>query len=553
MYNPNANWTARKGARDQSPVWYIAIDGLTTKHFSTAPVRNAAVTKKVLLKVPDEIGQKIDPMVGRVSVRLSRLDLVDAADEITDLIATEKTSPTLPTLLNRTLTLYEGDATLDESDYAPIAVGQITDVELLEGGTTYRLTIADAKRAQNEDLFTNADASGLQPYSDVLGAGASVGAKSFAALNVPSLQEGDNVILGPSSHGSYTGGEEKAVVAAVLGATVYVVAALTKSYLTGDSVRWATTVVQGNAINLWYALHTGDFASGTFPLDIAVGLPTGLGIPAALIDTASLIKERDRIASARTMRFEIRQATAGFRFIEHRFNHLGYPYYRGDGKLSFRLYRPAWPDDAAAGLTTLTEADINSWAWKRRYDWHVNKVALGLDFDIETSKAAETWPVEDTADQTSTKETAAIELADSGLRTALAGRRSADAAGAALLRRYLKPPPILTVRCGSHKKAIEIGDVVVLTHARIPNHKTGARGYAAVRMEIVEKTEKLGGGGVEFGVLDAGFVRPAFWGPSGTITGYDAASAAEREYAYWANTGTPPGNFPDGTPPYEVI
>lgn len=550
-YNPNANWTARKSAKDQAPVYYIAIEGLTTKHFSTGPVKAAGTTKKALMQIPDEIGQKIEQLQGRVSLRLSKIVLADAVDEITDLVSTEKSSPTLPTLVNRNVTLYEGDVTLNESDYAAVAVGQIVDVQMREDGASYELTLADLKRAQNEDLFTNAEATGIQRFSDRLGAAASAGAKSVLVANIPGVQEGDKLMLGPSTHGSFTGDEEKVEVAGLSGATVFLTGALVNSYLTGDGIRWATTILEGLRVNLIYALWTGDFANGSFPLTVAQGMPTGLGIDAALIDTAALIKERDRVGADDFLRFEVRQAVNAARFLEQRlYTPRGYPCYRGDGRLSFRYYRPAFSDDAAAGLPTLLEADIASWRWSRPHKLHVNRVVMGLDFDVETTKAAAMPVNEDTTDQADTKEVAEFELEESGFMSPIQGARLIDDAAAGLLRRYLRVPPQLTITTGPHKKAIEIGEVLSLTHSRIPNVKTGTRGYSGVRMEVLEKSERPGSGTVEFVLMDPGYARPAWIGDDGAQTDYDSASAAEKESAYIGDdSGT---TFPDGGSFYEV-
>jgi hypothetical protein len=71
-------------------------------------------------------------------------------------------------------------------------------------------------------------------------------------------------------------------------------------------------------------------------------------------------------------------------------------------------------------------------------------------------------------------------------------------------------------------------------------------------MEVVERTEDPERGTLEFVVQDPNFTRPSFIGPPGAITGYDAATAAEREYMYIGPPGDPVGNFSDGTPPYEI-
>jgi hypothetical protein len=552
-YNPNATWTARKAERQQAPVYYVAVEGLTTKHFSTGPVKAAGTTKKMLMMLPTELAQTLNPLQGKATLRISSLRLIDAGGEITDLVATEKASPTLPSLINRTVTLYEGDVDMNEVDYAPVAIGQISDVKLGEDALTYELTLVDVKRAQNEDLFTNADASGLQRYSDFLASPATLGDKAAAVANIPGVEEGMKLFLGPSTHGSYPGQEELVEVAAVVNAIIYFKSPLTKSYLTGDPIRWATTVIQGNPINIIRACLTGDFANGSFPLEEAVGMPTGLGVPAALIDDTYLANERDRMIPGQSIRFESRQPIRGFQFLEQRlYRFRGYPFMRGSGKFAFRLYRPVYPDDAVAGLPTLGEADVNSWQWERGFDLHLNRVEMGFDFDVESGKAAGTVLIEDTADQTLTKETATIELEDSGLRTSSRGIRVGEVLSAGLLRRYLKPPPLLHLLVGIHKKALEIGDVVAFTHTKVPNVTTGGRGYSGARLEIVERVERPEKGEIELKVLDPGFLRPAWIGAPGALPDYDSASTAQREYAHIAQAGTPVAGFSDGTPPYEV-
>jgi hypothetical protein len=552
-FNPNANWTARTAAGAQSPVYYIAIEDLTTKHFSTGPVRSAGTTKKALLRVPDTVAQKLSQLQGRASLTVVSFELVDRDAEITDLVATEKSSPTLATLVNRPVTLYSGYADLAEADYAAVGFGQVDSVEMTDMGVAYRFTLVDLHRHQFDDIFTNAEATQSIPYNTTLAADASAGATQLTPRAVADVQEGDKLYLGPSTHASYTGQEEKVTVLKVTGSAIVLTAPLAKSFKATDELRWATTVIEGNPINLMYAVQTGDFANVTFPLTKVRGEPTGLGIAAGQIDSAGLQKERDRMIPDKVWRFEAKDGVPGFRFLEQRlYRLLGYPAFTIDGKLSFRLYRPAWPDDAASGLPTITKSDVVRWGWRRAHDLHVNKVSVGVDMDPETGEPAETGGGEDTADQTATRETAVFEEENTGLRAGLRGVRDADTVGSVILRRFLKPPAQYELWCHLTKRALQVGEVVSVTHDELPNVETGARGLSAVRLEIVEREERFAQGTVRLLLQDAGFTRPSFVGPAGAITGYDSATAAEREYAYVGDAGFPVPNFGDGTAPYEV-
>ena len=557
-YDPNANWTARTNAAAKEPTYYVVFDGLTTVHYSTAPVRNAAVTKKLLLNVPDQIGQRLSQLQGRQTIASMSFELVDRDGLITDLVSTEKPSPILSTLMNRKVTLYAGYADLDESDYAIIGEYQVSDVSLSNQGTTYKFSCRGIKRHQFEDIFTNAEASGTVPVNTKLSADANAGANSFTLLDVANISEGDKLFLGPSTDSVDAGDEEKVTVASVVGSTVTIgsfvsgqPATLQSSYDSGDPVRWASTIIDGHPINLIYAIQTGDFANGTFPLLQADGLPTGLGIAASDIDTAALIRERDQMMGGDVWRFEIKNATAGFRFLESRFYKLlGYPFTTADGKYSLRLYRPPFAEDAAAGLPEILEKDIRSWEWRRAQKLHVNKVSLGVDMDAETGKPTNTVVSEDTADQTDTGEIAEFEELDTGFRAALSGARLAEGGGAVLLRRFVKPPMQLVIDTGLRKRALQIGEVPKLTHSKIPDVKAGTRGLSEKRMEIVEKSEELSKDNIRFILQDAAFVRPAVWAPDSFTFDYDAATEAQKEYAAWAPDA---GNFADGGSPYEWV
>lgn len=559
-YNPNANWTAKTNAGAREPTYYIAIEGLATKHYATAPVRNAGTTKKLLLNVPTSLTEKVEQLQGRQSISLMDIDLVDRDDEITDLVSTEKASPTFSTLINRGVTLFSGYADLDEADFAEIARGQVASVKLLEDGITYRLGLRNLRRHQQDDLFTKAEASGTVPVNTKLSADANAGVKIIQVVDPANISpsgpqgptgSGDFLFIGPSTDAGDAGDEEKIRVTAVLGSTITLVKALVSSYLATDPVRWATSIVEGPVINVIYALQTGDFSNVTFPLTRADGLPTGLGIAAADVDSTGLVAERDKFLYDDVVRFEALRPIAGFRFLEQRiFKLYGFPVLTGDGKLSFRAYRPPFADVAEAGLPTLTETDILSWRWERDHKLHINRVNVGVDLDPETGNPAQEIMTEDETDQTDTKETAEIEQLDTGLRAVLRGVVLAKERGAHLLRRFKVVPDILRIDIPMRRRALLHGEVLEVTHSLIPNVRTGSRGLTSERMEIVEKREEFEKQKISVRLQFANYVRPAAWAPDSFTFDYDAATAAQKEYAAWAPDA---GNFADGGSPYEWV
>jgi len=556
MYDPNGEWTAKTVAGAREPVYYIAIEGLTTKHFSTGPVRAASVSKSELLKVPSSTGQKISQLQGSSSFTLFDVELLDKAGEITDLVSTEKVGPLVTSLINRNVTLWSGYADLNEDKYAPIAIGQISAVKLGAGGLTYTFSLVDVRRWARETIMDNANASGSRLETTLTG-NVAVGAKKVFVTDAVDLSEGDFFYLGPSSNGSYLGQEERHKVRSVNKSSIPNSIVIEQgeqmaiALNAGDEVRWASSLVRGNPYNILHCLLTGDFDDASFPLEKVRGEPTGLGIPAGEIDSAGIAAERDdMMAGGEIWSFEFTKPEKGLRFVEQALCRvLGYLRITGGGKLAFRSYRPVRSDVAAAGLPTIMQEDIQEIVWESAHDLHVNRVVIGLDYDAAENEANREIVTEDTADQVTTKEAPEIESEDSGLMEDQRGVRLAEERGAVVLRRLLLPPYICRVRTGLHKRAIEVGDVPMLTHPSVPDNFAGTRGIISRRMEVTERQENFKAGNMWLTLEDPRFTRPAWIAPD-AAPDYGSATAADKEWAYIAPDS---GDFADAGKPYEII
>ena len=557
-YNPNANWTARASVAAQMPVYYVAIDGLTTVHYSTAPVRSPSVTTKVLLKTPSGIGQKIAQLDGRVSLNLFTLQLVNKGNELNDLFANERSSPTLASFINRKITLYAGYADLVESDYAPWASARIRSVRIAEEGMLWEFGLVDLRRAQQETICINADArSSALELSFQADTAAGLGV--FKTTGDPTgWNVGDRIFLGPSTDGSNPGAEEKVTVQQVRDVTneVFIDPPTTYKYKAGDPVRTASTLIVGNPLNVLLALLTGDFANGSWPLLRAVGLPTGMGIDSSDIDVAGITKERDRCYSSWVMQFNFPKPATASSFLEsYIYRWLGYPRVRLSGQIGFRAFRPPFGDDLNAGLATLTPDDIKSWEAARAVDLRVNRVVLGIDTALGGGSPAQIVTIENTADQALTEEQAEVREESTGFAGSYSGPRLAAAAAATFLRRFGDGPLQYRARCHARKRAIEVGEDLLLTHPRMPNPKSATPGITSMKVEVVERNEDLANGDVELVLQDANYVRPMIVGAAGAgPADYTAASAAQRDASTFVGpAGTPVPNFADGTSPYEVV
>jgi hypothetical protein len=549
VYNPNANWTAAIAKSDQQPVWFVKIAGLTTEEYATGVVKSPVVTKKNYLQTPRTVGQKLDQLKGTQTLQLSNLEIVDSGDDFTALI---KAGSVIDPFANRKVTLYQGDTELAEADYAIVMVGRILDISLLEDGLTYQLKIGDLKRFEFQEIMTGADAGGDRAGT-TLTADVAAQSTAFSVADVTGIVAGQKIHLGPSSDVTDSGDEDLATVAQVSGLTVRVETAITSAYASGDSVRWASVLLEGNPIDIIYSVLTGDYTDATFGLDKAEGFPTGLGMAASDIDTAFLQKERDRMIPGVKLKFEFLQPLRGVKFLESQIYRLwGFPYITHDGKFRFRLYRPTFPDDAP-NLGALTKADVSRWTWRRDLKLHINQVILGVDYNEATSRAALQVATDDTADQTATELVSTLKELNSGLSDSptFRGTALATVKGHALFNRFLGSPTVIGLTVSHTKRAVELGEYLELTHEDIPNSGDGTRGYTDKRMQVIEVADAPEAASVRLALQDTMWIRPAWIQASPGAPEYTGATDDQKEYAFISPAAG--ADFADGTSPYGII
>jgi hypothetical protein len=505
----NANWIAATESGALLPTYFIRIEGIDDKQFSTAPIRGATRDTRVLLEVPDSVGQVIDQLRGKSSLSITKILLVDHADDLTTIFAVQRPGSVINTTVNREIQLFSGYMTLDETDYEEIARGQIATLKLRPDEKTYELRIVDEKRGQDEDVMTNADAGSLQRVATIITGAVSSGEEFVNILDINGVDVEDFFFIGPNLNGD----EERVEVRSIVGSRIRLLDPLVFSYEVGSEFRWGTTIIEGNPVNILFSILLGKFDDPAFPLDFVRGLPTGLDIPAARLVSADFIRERDYWHGDEVWRLEFKRETRGLNLLERVFyRFLGYPTIALDGRGSFRMFHPAFAEDAVLGLKKLGKADVLSWKWERAHKLHVNRVEMGVDDDLESNEPGFIEVIEDLQDQADSKETVIIEEEGTGFRTGLRGVRLAQERGEIILARLNPPPDQLRLDVSTTHREIEVGQVVELTHPNIPNRRTGQRGLADERLEVVGRNEAFGKSSVELLLQDANYERPAFIG-----------------------------------------
>lgn len=466
-YDPNANWSARATAQHQQPVYFLVMEGVSFR-FSTGPVRNAGATYKEYMRTPRGVTQEIFPLEGKSSIGSLSIDLVDVDDEVTDLLSPGQV---VPTWINREATLFAGYADFDESDFAPIFPGQVSDWDM--EGAGYTLKMRDLKRTTLETVMRN------------------------ATKDTPST-------------------------------------------------------IEGNPINIWYALVTGDFANVTFPVTTSGAAATGLDVSASLIDATHLQNERDEWLFGWNMRFEFRKPEKAKKFFEDELFLLkGYALIRGSGQLSVRLYHPAHPAEPPQDLTEDNILGIPK--AKPLFKDHINIIEIFGDHDPDFDESeGETeftllYSFEDSSDITATKERAPLSIESKGLRSDLDGARNATFAGNKIRQRYLEPPIEIKVETLFSKRVLEVGDVVGVTHSDLPDMDTGLRGWTLEQCEVVKAQPDFRRGRMRFTLITTNFGRRyRVIAPTG-LADYTSQTQAQKDK--YLSIASSPGELLGGVDP----
>lgn len=541
-YSPNANWNAKTAELSKHTVYVVRFDGYASVQFSSGPVLSPSRTTKQYLSNLTGLSQRVDPVTSAFSVGSISFILSDFNSEITDLIATGKGSPTLVTLLNRKVTILSGYADLAETDYAVIGQGFVIDISQTRDHAGYEFITGDPKRATVFDIFTNADAGGDRVSTTTSGTVA-VGAGSIGVLSVFGINPDDKLMIGPNGSGQ----EEVVTVVSVQSSSVILKKGTTYTYAAGVDVRWATTIIRGNPVNVLYSVLASSFTTGgSFPLTYVQGLPTGLGIAVGDIDTAGMILERDHWM--RDMRFELeipRRIRANEFLSKEIFRLFGYPIVTPDGKVGFKTFAPRVPN--VTGLV-VGEGDVLDWNYIRRFDTAYNRIIVRGDYSVDADRFTDERIYEDMTNQATVGvNELVVEL--KGLVTTDLNLIYLEQYCKRFFLRYLSGVPEISAQLHLTRRGATLGEETALTHSKIPNLRSGARGITAgvgqPEFETVSIDQQLEDGMIRVRMQDNGFTRPAFIAPSGQPD-YGAASAAQRAYAYIATLS-------DASEAYKVI
>jgi hypothetical protein len=288
-------------------------------------------------------------------------------------------------------------------------------------------------------------------------------------------------------------------------------------YLTGDD-GWPTS--SSDPHTLWME-----------PMDLLTDvLQNQCGYPAANINSAAIAAYRASLFHGRTLKWELDQPTQGKALLQQElFSPLaGYGFWNYAGQ--FTPYFPL-PTAAPAPAYPLTTRNIKSPIPTFDAGPFVAELVHMMDYDGQNyntsvggiyAPAITAYGLPDLT----TKQSRGLHSANGGVLYALLAQQ-------ALFRRYAMKPRLLKLRCFWPVVQCEIGDLVSVTHALIPDKATGL-GLNNHWFEITGKDIDWDKAEVSFDLLDVNWLNatPLQIAPNGTPAWASATLTQKATYGY---------------------
>lgn len=289
----------------------------------------------------------------------------------------------------------------------------------------------------------------------------------------------------------------------------------------------------GNAIDILLSIltSTGDGTNGDYDT-FAEG--NSLGIDADYIDVAAIEAVRDNWipGSSALLSFTINDRERAKDWLEREifkpFNL--YPVIDGQGRFLVKPFKPPLPtagseivinEDVIIGIP---QWDMNLGSVVNEVEWHFAWNSTTEQYDtinyyIDSDSLTNRGPG---------KKSLVVKSKGLASETALVDRSKKR-----IFRRFANPPLKISVTCFFSKWTAEAGDIVSLTHSRLPDLETSTRGVTNKLMEVVNRSIDWMRGRVNLELLDTGFQSGYYSviSPAMTIT-----SVSDRTNFYVSTT-----------------
>jgi hypothetical protein len=277
--------------------------------------------------------------------------------------------------------------------------------------------------------------------------------------------------------------------------------------------------------------------------------------PNPYVDVDQFLSLRDSQFSGDFFEFAITRPIDGKQFIEDQIlKVLGLHLLVGaDGKLRLK---PLKPMPYQRPVFNFTAGNVIGIPETERQPI-VNLVTVRTDVeDSGVSTAARAYLSEGThAQQASLQRYQQVyqqQVEATGLRTNYGASMRSRTLADRIFRRHAFAPPVYRLRAHLASLAVELGDLVSLSHPLLTDFQTGKLGVVNVACEIVDRKPDYTQGGIEFALLDTRFLNqstPCLIAPAADgIGSWAAASESQKARYMFISLAAQGGANPDGTP-----
>jgi hypothetical protein len=283
----------------------------------------------------------------------------------------------------------------------------------------------------------------------------------------------------------------------------------------------STVTISGNPINILLACLTSTGAGTNGDYDYYAE-ENGLGIDDDYIDVTGIEAIRDDWfpGASHYMNFTITKRQKAKDFFEKEiFKPLNlYPIVSGTGKFLIKRFAP--PLITSGTVQSFDEDNIIGLP---SYDMNLDALVNEVEFfyDYSTDFDTEAYYISSTSLNNRGPGKKPIEIKSKGFdsdKTDVANiaQRRANA----IFNRFAVPPIKLNINAFFDRWITEVGDIVPITHSKLPNIESGTRGLDESRMEIIKKDVDFKNGRVKFEALNTGFAKDIYCviSPSMTVT-----------------------------------
>jgi hypothetical protein len=534
---------------NKKPIYVVTFAGIPMR-FSTDVLQNPIGPYNDLVGNITGSGSQTTIIEGKTCISTFSFDIEDQNLVMTKLLFTYP-------FPNRQATVTMGFAGMNENEFIKIFVGYIIDYTLKDDNVTWAFQLNDQSVRPTQYIFNafTETMAAVNPGDSVI-AVATVGAFAPASGIKDYIVIDDEII----SYTSVTPGTAT-TPAYFNGCLRGLFGTTDTSHDNGVQVN-NYIVLQDNPINiaLKIMLSTGQGTNG--PYDVYTQAQ-GLGIPQAQIDVAAFEACRDIWLGSYIFQFEFNGQETASSFLESEIYQFtgSYTFINANGQLALHTYSGPYGNAQFPVLNDDNIVGSPKWKGNLLKNYFFNEFDISYDYDILSDQYESEELYENATSQIKYFNLVeCLTLQSRGIRSVVTGQTIIDRIINRIMNRFGDPTPIVTVKTFLSQRLIEIGDIVNLTSAKLPDIARGAAGVKNVLMEVIAAVPNYQEGSVTFDLLNTQFSYNKKYGaispsaqPPVNFPQFQNATTSEKLYCFISELVTPTlGKMLDGTDGYYI-